>query len=368
MKIPKRFRQGLRILGFLLALLLLYIGAVLAYGTYDDWEPPAVSALEPSQLSEKNPIRDSILSFVIWNLGYGGLGEESDFFYDHGNMFLSGGRMVRAPREYVEKNIAGDTLFVQTTRSDFFLFQEVDFSARRSYFINQFEKIGEQLPGYAAFFAPNYKVSRVPIPIMEPWRAYGKVLSGLATYSRYQPYESNRLQLPGSFPWPTRIFQLDRCVAVHRYRLANDKELVVMNVHNSAYDADGALKRQQMAFLRELLLEEYEQKGNYIVVGGDWNQCPPYFRFDGFMPGNTQGYTQINIDPEFLPEDWKWAYDPTIPTNRKVRTPYVAGQSFITLIDFFLVSPNIRVRSVKGLDQQFRFSDHQPVWMEVELL
>src|SRR5690606_33678797 len=128
-----------------------------------------------------------------------------------------------------------------------------------------------------AFFAPNYKVSRVPIPILEPWNAYGKVLSGLATYSRFQPYQSTRLQLPGSFAWPTRIFQLDRCVAVHRYRLSNGKELVVMNVHNSAYDADGALKRQEMAFLRELFLEEYG-KGNYVLAGGDWNQCPPYFR------------------------------------------------------------------------------------------
>lgn len=367
MLLPNPLRQSFRLLAAMLGLFLLYVAAVLAYGTYDDWQPAAATALEPHQESELNPIRDSVLSFAIWNLGYGGLGEESDFFFDHGNMFFSGGRMVRAPREYVEKNIAADTLFVQTTQSDFFLFQEVDFTARRSYYINQFEEIGEELPGYAAFFAPNYKVSRVPIPIMEPWRAYGKVLSGLATYSRYQPYESARLQLPGEFPWPTRIFQLDRCVAVHRYRLANSKELVVMNIHNSAYDADGSLKRQQMAFLKELLLEEYEKKGNYVVVGGDWNQCPPYFRFDGFMPGNTQGYTQINIEPDFLPEGWKWVYDPTTPTNRKIRTPYVAGESFVTLIDFFLISPNVRARSVRCLDQQFRFSDHQPVWMEVEL-
>lgn len=367
MKQPRLLRQSLRGLFILLALVLIYIVAVLAYGTYDDWQPPAVTELEPHQGSEVNPIQDSILSFVIWNLGYGGLGEESDFFYDHGNMFLSGGRMVRASREHVEKNIAADTFFVQTTQADFFLFQEVDLSARRSYFINQFEEIGEELPGYAAFFAPNYKVSRVPIPLLEPWNAYGKVLSGLATYSRFQPYESTRLQLPGSFSWPTRIFQLDRCVALHRYHLADGKELVVMNVHNSAYDADGSLKRQQMAFLRELFLEEYA-KGHYVIVGGDWNQCPPYFQFDSFLPGNTQGYTQINIDPEFLPPDWKWVYDPTTPTNRKIRTPYVAGESFVTLIDFFLISPNVRARSVKCLDQQFRFSDHQPVWMEVELL
>jgi endonuclease/exonuclease/phosphatase family metal-dependent hydrolase len=32
-----------------------------------------------------------------------------------------------------------------------------------------------------------------------------------------------------------------------------------------------------------------------------------------------------------------------------------------------LISPNLTAKQVKTIDQQFRFSDHQPVWMEVEL-
>lgn len=367
MRLPKVARLSLRILVFFLLLVLVYLGLVLAYGTADDWQPEREVVLEPYQEALQPVVKDSILSFTTWNLGYGGLGEESDFFYDHGNMFFSGARMVRPSRELVEKNIAGDTLFARSTRSDFFLFQEVDYRAKRSYGINQFEEIKEVLPGYAAYFSPNYKVSRVPIPLFEPWRAYGQVLSGLATYSRFQPIESIRYQLPGSFNWPTRIFQLDRCAALHRYPVANGKQLVVINIHLSAYDADGALKKEQMAFLQKLLLAEYE-KGNYVLVGGDWNLCPPYFRFDGFMPGNTQGYSQINIEDNWMPAGWNWAYDPRLPTNRKVRTPYKAGESFITIIDFFLTSPNIKLRTIKAIDQQFRYSDHQPVWVEVELL
>ena len=256
---------------------------------------------------------------------------------------------------------------LQSVESDFFLLQEVDFASKRSYFTNEFEAIGALKEGYSRFFAQNYVAQRVPIPIFEPWRAYGRVNSGLGTYSRFQPQSSRRLQLPGSFDWPTRIFQLDRCLSVHSFELKNGKNLMIVNVHNSAYDADGSLKQQQMAYLRDFALAAYE-KGDYVVIGGDWNQCPPFFRFDGFMPGNTDGYTQINIDPEFLPADWQWIYDPTIPTNRKTRKPFQAGKTFITVIDFFLISPNIQVRNVKCLDQQFRFSDHQPVWMEVELL
>jgi endonuclease/exonuclease/phosphatase family metal-dependent hydrolase len=173
--------------------------------------------------------------------------------------------------------------------------------------------------------------------------------------------------LPGEFSWPTRIFQLDRCLLVQRFNHANGKELVVMNLHNSAYDSDGSLKKLQMDFLREKVMLEYEQ-GNYVIVGGDWNQCPPYFAFDTFKVGDTYGYTQINISPEFLPEDWRWVYDPTTATNRKINMPFDKEKSFTTLIDFFLISPNIQVKNVRCIKQDFQFSDHQPVWMEIELL
>lgn len=347
-------------------LLLLYVVAILLYGTFNDWVPPEREVLHNTGAEAAPVIEDSLLSFVTWNLGFGGLGAESEFFFDHGNMYFSMGRMVRAPRPAVEKNNAGITQFAGSTASDFFLFQEVDFHSKRGYYTNQHERVLDELPGYSAYFAVNFRAPLVPIPIFEPWHLYGEVESGLSTYSKYQPYESVRLQLPGAFGWPVYLFQLDRCVALHRFRVEGGKELVVMNVHNSAYDADGSLKQQQMAFLQSLFRKEYEL-GHYVIVGGDWNQVPPYFRFDGYMPGRTQGYTQINIAPDFLPPDWQWAYDPRVPTNRKTKTPYVPGETFITLIDFFLVSPNVQIKMVKGIDQQFRFSDHQPVYMEVEL-
>jgi len=362
----KTGKQLLRWLLLVLALFILYVAGLLIHGTLTDFQPEDRITLKPLQSASKTIIPDSILSFVTWNVGYGGLGEESDFFYDGGNMFLSGGKMIRSPLPSVEKNVKGAETFLNTTQADFFLFQEVDAQSRRSYYTDQVELFARQLPGYSAWFAENYRVDRVPVPILEPWRAYGKTRSGLATYARYQPKESMRIQLPGAFSWPTRIFQLDRCLALHRFNCANGKELVVINIHNSAYDEDGSLKRKQMAFLENLIKEEYEL-GHYVLVGGDWNLCPPFFPFDKFMPGKTQGYTQLNIEPDFVPADWVWAYDPTTPTNRKIKTPYAKGETFETLIDFFLLSPNLKVRKVRGIDQGFQYSDHQPVWVEIEL-
>lgn len=360
-------KKNLLRMGFtLLAALVLYVAVVLIHGTLSDWQPSGIQALEAYQAGQSAPVTDSIFSLAIWNIGYAGLGAESDFFYDQGRFLFSGGGMIRSPKEAVDKNLAGITQMISSVQSDFFLLQEVDIAARRSYFLPVFDSIRHRRPGYAAFFAPNYKVARMPLPLFEPWRAYGRVLSGLATLSRWQPEGSERVQLPGKFGWPTRLFQLDRCLAVHRFPTSRGKDLIVINAHNSAHDAKGEVKREEMALLRKMVLDYYQQ-GCYVIVGADWNQTPPNFQFDTFSPHNPRNHNQINIDPDFLPADWTWVYDPTQPTNRKLYEVYRPGETFTTLIDFFLISPNVRVRKVKTISQDFQYSDHQPVWMEVEL-
>lgn len=362
--ITKRFTR--RLVASILGLFLLYFLILLLHGWYTDWQPEERVDLPLVQEAQQRALADSLVSFVTWNVGFGGLGAESDFFYDDEGMWYSGGSMVRSPKSLVEKNLRGAVEFLQKTKADFFLLQEVDVSSDRSYGIPQFDAYCKALPGFAATMATNYRCGRVPIPLLEPWNAYGAVESGLGTFCRYQPAGATRLQLPGHYPMPDRMFQLDRCVALHRIPTTRGKDLVVINIHNSAYDPGDKIKAIQLPYLRDLALKEYE-KGNYVVIGGDWNQCPPFFRFDRFMPGKSQGYAQGNIPDDFFPEAWHFAYDPTISTNRKCRDPYQKGKTFETLIDFFLVSPNVRINRVKGIQQDFQYSDHQPVWMEVLL-
>lgn len=365
MKHKTRF---IRLITGALLIFLLYFLGLLAHGSYTDWQPEQEAIrLTLDQPAKDSLLTDSVVSFITWNVGFGGLGAESDFFYDDQGMWYSGSSMVRTPKPLVEKNLRGALDFLKNTRADFFLLQEVDVRSDRSYGLPQYGEYGKALPGFAATMAVNYRCERVPIPLLEPWNAYGAVESGLGTFCRYQPAEAIRYQLPGHYPMPDRMFQLDRCAALHRIPTGRGKDLVVINVHNSAYDPGDKIKAIQLPYLRELAQREYA-KGHYVVIGGDWNQCPPFFRFDSFMPGNTQGYQQGNIPDGFFPEDWRFAYDPTTPTNRKCRDPYRKGQTFETLIDYFLVSPNVRIRTVKGIRQDFQFSDHQPVWMEVELL
>lgn len=41
--------------------------------------------------------------------------------------------------------------------------------------------------------------------------------------------------------------------------------------------------------------------------------------------------------------------------------PYVRGENFTTVIDGFVLSPNVRAENVRMRDLDFQFSDHQPV-------
>lgn len=342
-----------------IALFGLYVVAMLIFGTLTNYKPEQIIELKTINPTTETIDSEKEISFLLWNIGYAGLGKDADFFYD-------GGKMVRSKRAWVDSNIKGVKELLKEHKStvDFFLFQEVDFNSKRSYFINQFEEFTNTLENYSATFATNYKVKFVPMPLTSI-SPMGKVHSGVASYSKFKTTESIRYQFPGSFSWPTSVFMLDRCALLQRTPLKNGKELVVLNSHNSAYD-DGSLKKAEMEFLQKLLLDEYA-KGNYVIVGSDWNQCPPGFEYNTFSKESADDYFQSNIADDFLPEGWQWVYDANVPTNRKLAASYVPGKTFVTLIDFYLVSPNIEVVSVEGIDQNFKYSDHQPIKLSIKL-
>lgn len=335
--------------------LLLYVAGVLAYGTLTDWQPE--EAIQIDLNGEATAVGDaSEFDFLIWNIGYGGLGAESDFFYD-------GGKTSIVSKSLSDKYFEGIRGSLEAyANTDFVLLQEVDQYGDRSHKRNQFEELSAIWPSHAAGMGINYKVNFVPVPFTKPM---GKVNGGLASWSRYEVTEATRYQFPGNYSWPNRIFFLDRCFLVYRLALSNGKELVVINTHNSAYD-DGTLKAGQMAYLKTFITSEYEA-GNYVVVGGDWNQCPPGFELMTFAREAEQENIGSNIEFDYLPEDWRWIYDPTVATNRKLAYAYDPSKTFTTVIDFYLVSPNVQVTEVKGVQLNFQHSDHQPVYMKVKL-
>lgn len=353
----RKFRLILYAILLPLLLVFLYFVGVIGYAMVTDYQPEPQTPLTLYSEGSKTVASDT-LAFISWNIGYAGLGAESDFFYD-------GGKTVRMPKPVVEKNLAGIENLLKEWRDqvDGFLLQEVDRSSKRSWELDEFARIQSLLPGFSSAFAVNYQVGYVPVPFVEPM---GKVNGGLASFLRFSPTSSVRHAFEGNYDFPTYLFFLDRCFLVQRVPTADGKELVLINTHNSAYD-DGTLKQAQMEQLKAVLLAEYEQ-GNYVIVGGDWNQYPPQFAgHPGFEVERTEDNARFFVPEDYPAAGWTWAWDPEVPTNRQLRQAWNPETTPRVVIDYFLLSPNVNLVEIRGLAEDFAYSDHNPVFLQVQI-
>ncbi|MBS1686054.1 MAG: endonuclease/exonuclease/phosphatase family protein [Bacteroidetes bacterium] len=354
-----------RMLILLLVIILIpaiYVGGFILYGMATKFKPQPVEdvSVQPAEQPSTRAISSlDTLSFMTWNIGYGGLGAETDFFYDDG-------KMITTPQEWVQKYTKGIFATVKENQdADFIFIQEADRHGKRSWNVDEVAGIASSAPDHNYAFAVNFDVKYLPFPL-EPWKdKIGPVYGGLLSLSRFMPEETQRISLPGIPDWPKKIFYLERCLMMQRFKLPNDKELVVVNTHFEAYD-DGSVKKEQMALTKKLLEAEYA-KGNYVVLGGDWNIAPPDFNVKKWeKEPNYDKLYEMNNDSNYIP-GWKYVYDGNTPTNRKNSHAFDPNTTFTTVIDYFFVSPNVDVVEVKGINAGFEYSDHNPVRMKITL-
>ena len=297
------------------------------------------------------------VSILSWNIGYAGLGEESDFFMDGG-----GGSVAESP-EVVREDILGSAEALRALSPDFVLFQEVDIDGTRSHHIDEYELLRTQFPSDWSVFCQNYDSAFLAWPLYAP---HGANRAGLATFSRLPVSDPVRKSLPISDSF-SKFLDLDRCYSIVRVP-AGDAELVLFNVHLSAYGADASI----MAAQREKLYEDMTAEraaGNYVIAGGDFNQTFPG-GLDKYPIKNDDLWTPGMLDDSMLPDGWHFAYDTSVPTCRLDNQPYDAESEATQhyVIDGFILSPNVELTSVQTQDDGFRFSDHNPVLLEVTLL
>ena len=351
-------KKFFKVIGYILLIaVLLFVGFV-AYISLTDYRPdPVINLMPTDHPAIIEPIDKDTFNLMTWNIGYAGLGAEMDFFYD-------GGKKGRSTKKMVEKHIEGIKHFVTSHDSiDFWFIQEVDKHSRRSYYFDEVSAISKAKKGSHALFAKNYDCPFVPVPVYEPM---GRVLGGLMTFTDYPFEEAVRYGYPLIAQWPNKLFLLDRCFILTRFPLSNGKDLVIMNTHNSAYVYDSLMRVKELNILKHKMLQEYN-KGNYVIAGGDWNANPPNFRPADHYAGDRFVPTKVRMSNETFPPDWHWAYDPTAPSNRNNNKSFVRGENGTTTIDYFILSPNVKLLRVKTIDLNFQDSDHNPVYLKVAL-
>jgi len=349
----KILKTLLIILGVIIALVI----CLLAFLTITDYRPGEVEdlTLYGGNANGSLSTGDSV-TITTFNTGYCSLSETEDFFMD-------GGTKTRPDdEELVRANLRGIQNIIDELDSDLYFLQEADRDSYRSYNIDQFKSYVEVNGplGFSGAYAANYKCLFVPFPLPP----IGKVDCGVVTLSRLTQESAQRLALPSPFKWPVSTANLKRCALVSRIPLeSGDAELVLMNVHLEAYESGNGRIAQTNKVL-EYAYSEYE-KGNYVIIGGDFNQQFPDVPFELI---NDSYWAPGSLDSFTLNEGWSFQTDPSTPTCRLLNEPYTEAENpqFYT-IDGFIVSPNLTVESVEAQDYGFKYADHNPVKMTVTL-
>ncbi len=346
-------KKIIRVIGIILGIVILIPVAVFVWLRVTMYTPADKEPVEFTSGSRTVSTGDR-LDILTFNIGYAGYNKSEDFFMDGGKGVLP------ESVDVVMENLSGIASIINAENCDMVLVQEADVDSRRSYHTNEVAYLGSSI-GMPHSFAYNFRVRFVPFPVPPT----GSVNSGVVTYTDLKVAEATRLSLPEAAPWYMSIAYMKRCLLVDRIPLENsDKELVIINHHLEAY-TDEAKRDKQTEVLTGLMEDEYA-RGNYVIVGGDFNQefegnnNPPIISETGWIPGTV-------LKSE-IPEGFVFAVADNAPSCRSLEEPFTDNEtSQVYIIDGFIVSDNIVAESVEVLDRGFEYSDHNPVKMTVRL-
>ena len=352
----KKMKRWVKVLLCIVLALVLVVGAYVAY-VFVDYHRIGDMALTPegdaadAELAEGK--RYTVLSY---NIGFGAYEDDYGFFMDGGTESWAWSE------ERLTANVDAIADFLAGQQADFYLLQEVDIDSTRSYHVDERQPIYQALPGMSHVFAQNYDSPFLMYPLTQP---HGASRSGLLTFSTAAISSAKRVELPIENS-VMKLVDLDRCYSVSRIPVNGSKELILYNLHLSAYTSDGTIATEQLKLLLADMQAEYEA-GNWCVAGGDFNKDLLGDSAVWFGEAD-QAYSWAQPIPDGLFD----GYDITlaapldenapVPSCRNADSAYHEGQYVLT-VDGFMVSKNVTVESTEVIDTGFQWSDHNPVKM-----
>ncbi|WP_125702479.1 endonuclease/exonuclease/phosphatase family protein [Lacticaseibacillus daqingensis] len=354
----KRLLKGL---AALVGLLILAVGGYVAYLFLSYHRLPDDQALKPVHHAATTTLApNTTYTAMTYNIGYGSYPPSYSFF-------MSGGKYSRAySAAAVRASLAGVVATTEQVAPDVAFYQEVDVASDRARQVNEVNLLGQGLPQYSRVFGQNYDSAYLFYPFTRP---IGRATSGLMTLSRAQVLSARRYQLAVDSDY-NKLMDLDRAFTVTRTPVQNGKQLVLVNIHMSAFTPNKAVHAAQFKKLFAAIEAEYA-KGNYVMVGGDYNHrllknAAQVFDTKAQNETWTQPFPFADLPAGFhVPTAGLAAA--AVPSARELDAPYRKGKTFVTLIDGFILSPNIEAHQVKVVDTGFTYSDHNPVRLTFSL-
>lgn len=351
------------VLGILILALLAYI--VYLYASYyrieDNQELVVEAPVDDTTTGAAAVLAtDTEYSAVTYNIGFGAYLPDYSFFMDGGTS-----SWAESP-ETVQYAINGAGELVKSLDPDFALIQEIDLDATRSYHTDEYEMLRNILPEYTTVFAQNYDSAFLFYPFTQP---HGSSRAGLGLFSKYPVSSALRRSFPISTSF-SKFFDLDRCYSVSRIPVDNGKELVIFNLHMSAYGNSDAIRQGQIEMLCNDMAKEYEA-GNYVLCGGDFNHDLKASEKD---TESCESWA-FPFPRSELPEHFTFCLDLLTEEEqaalwnsaRNADMEYVPGVTYTVTLDGFIISDNIECLSYENVNTGYSYSDHDPVKVEFML-
>ena len=352
----KKMKRWVKILLCIVLVLVVLVGAYVAY-VFIDYHRIGDMELTPEGDAAMTKLAaGESYTILSYNIGFGAYEDDYGFFMDGGTESWAWSE------ERLTANVDAIAAFLARQQADFYLLQEVDIDSTRSYHVDERQPIYQVLTGMSHVFAQNYDSPFLMYPLTQP---HGASKSGLLTFSPIAISSAKRVELPIEDS-VMKLVDLDRCYSVSRIPVDGGKELILYDLHLSAYTSDGTIATEQLKLLLTDMQTEYEA-GNWCVAGGDFNKDllgdsaawfgeadQEYSWAQPIPDGMFEGYDITLVAP--LDEN-----DP-VPSCRNADSAYHEGQYVLT-VDGFMVSKNVTVESAEVIDTGFRWSDHNPVKM-----
>lgn len=374
-------KKVIKITGIILLALVIVLAAYIIYLYASYHRIPDNQEIQVEEISQNTEAGNELTteknySALTYNIGFGAYTPDFSFFMDGGKSSWA------KSKDSVKETIKGAGELVASKDPDFALVQEIDLDATRSYHVNEYSILKENIPAYNCVFAQNYDSAFLFYPFTQP---HGKSKAGLALFSKYPITGSLRRSFPISTSF-TKFFDLDRCYSISRVPVDNGKELVIFELHMSAYGNSDAIREGQIRMLSEDMQKEYEA-GNYVICGGDFNhdlKAADTQSKASDASNNTQTDSGDSAEPESwaypfprseLPEHFSFCLDQLSEDEknnlwnsaRNADMEYVPGETYTVTLDGFIISDNVECTKYENVNTGYSYSDHDPVYMEFQL-
>jgi len=205
-----------------------------------------------SHIGRSFDVTGNKIKVITWNIGYAS-----------GKANNQGA--VLTP-DVVQKNLEDIATELNRFDPDLVFLQEVDFSAKRSHFINQFEFLAEKLNMPFVASAVLWNKKYVPYPYWPPTKHFGFTVSGQAVLSRL-PIKANHVSKFAKPPQPFwyNWFYLDRVVQALTV-MWGDQPIALWNVHHEAFHAQTRLTQAKI-----LADDVLNNQVSHKIIAGDFN-------------------------------------------------------------------------------------------------